>query len=57
MGGSGVVQLISSLADVQGAHFAAPTVIISDSVGGNEDIPVSFPWIGLRLLAFENFSF
>ena len=37
---SGRVQAVRSLAEVQGAIFDAPTVLVADELGGNEDIPV-----------------
>lgn len=39
---TGKVQVVPSLAEIQGSEFAEDVVIITDSVGGNEDIPVEF---------------
>lgn len=36
----GEVLVIDSLAEIQGKAFPSPTVIITERVGGNEDIPV-----------------
>lgn len=35
----GTLQVIASLADVQGQDFAEPVILIAEEVGGMEDIP------------------
>lgn len=37
----GEVLVVDSLSDIQGKAFPSPTVIITERVGGMEDIPVS----------------
>lgn len=37
----GRVVVVEALADVQGAHFPGPVVLVARNVGGMEDIPVS----------------
>ena len=37
----GNVVLLPSLAEVQGRDFDQPTILICESLGGNEDIPVT----------------
>jgi alpha-glucan,water dikinase len=37
--GIGHVEIVPSLGSVQGKDFARPTVIVTDKVGGNEEIP------------------
>jgi len=36
---TGKVLAIGSLAEVQGLHYASPTILVADHVGGDEDIP------------------
>jgi hypothetical protein len=36
---TGTLTLAASLADVQGKNFAEPTLLLVESMGGNEDIP------------------
>jgi alpha-glucan,water dikinase len=37
--GSGIVEVLPQLRDLQGKQFDAPRVIVADHVGGDEDIP------------------
>ncbi len=34
---------VQELADIQGQTFDSPRVLVSNQIGGMEDIPVSFP--------------
>jgi hypothetical protein len=42
---AGEVVALPSLADIQGQSFGRPTVLVTQQVGGVEDIPVRFAHI------------
>lgn len=44
---AGTLQVISSLADVQGQHFESPVILVAEKVGGMEDIPANVQ-VGFR---------
>ena len=46
---SGEVVALPSLGDIQGQSFSRPTVLVTQQVGGVEDIPVRMPLPKLRL--------
>lgn len=50
---TGKVQVVPSLAEIQGKDFAENVVIITDSVGGNEDIPVGSRLPEMHSLCFD----
>lgn len=39
---------MQELADIQGQTFDSPRVLVSNQIGGMEDIPVSFPYLSLK---------
>ena len=43
---------VQELADIQGQTFDSPRVLVSNQIGGMEDIPVSFPYLNLEPILF-----
>lgn len=43
---------VQELADIQGQTFDSPRVLVSNQIGGMEDIPVSFPYLSLEPTLF-----
>ncbi len=39
---------MQELADIQGQTFDSPRVLVSNQIGGMEDIPVSLPYLSLK---------
>ena len=48
---------VQELADIQGQTFDSPRVLVSNQIGGMEDIPVSFPYLSLKPILILAYSF